>query len=127
MATIDETDYDLESSSKVIQENKVVSEKKESTQMIEDRLLLKQLNDNLQQIEATIKVQEAKRLASTTGSKTMLTLEEQELRSMFKSFIDGSTKESRGVSASTAHSDWQDSKPTLQGKTLTEAVHGMKC
>eukprot|EP00953_Heterococcus_sp_UTEX-ZZ885_P002799 2035-Heterococcus_DN1.PRE.3 len=56
----------------------------------------------------------------------MLTLEEQELRSMFKSFIDGSTKESRGVSASTAHSDWQDSRATLQGKILKEVVHGMK-
>eukprot|EP00953_Heterococcus_sp_UTEX-ZZ885_P008943 5303-Heterococcus_DN1.PRE.1 len=81
MATIVEADYELESSSKVTQENEVASEKKESTQMIEDKLLLKQLNDKLQQIEATIKVQEAKRLASTTGSKTMLTLEEQELRS----------------------------------------------
>jgi hypothetical protein len=56
----------------------------------------------------------------------MLTLEEQELRSMFRSFIDGSTKESKGVSASTAHSDWQDSRATLQGKTLKEVVHGMK-
>jgi hypothetical protein len=126
MATILEADYELESSSKVTKENEVGSEKKESTQMIEDKLLLKQLNDKLQQIEATIKVQEAKRLASTTGSKTMLTLEEQELRSMFKSFIDGSTKESRGVSASTAHTAWQDSRATLQGKTLKEVVHGMK-
>eukprot|EP00953_Heterococcus_sp_UTEX-ZZ885_P011807 6822-Heterococcus_DN1.PRE.3 len=43
------------SSSKVTQENEVASEKKESAQMIEDKLLLKQLNDRLQQIEATIK------------------------------------------------------------------------
>jgi hypothetical protein len=68
MATIVEADYELQGSSKVTQKNEEASEKKESTQMIEDKLLL------------TIKVQEAEKLASTTGSKTMLTLEEQELR-----------------------------------------------
>jgi hypothetical protein len=105
LATIVEADHELESSNTQTRESEVILGKSESAQMIEDKQLLKQLNDMLQQIEAIIKAQEAKRLASTTGSKTMLTLEEQELRSMFKSFIDGNTKESRGVNASTAHSD----------------------
>jgi hypothetical protein len=30
------------------------------------------------------------------------------------------------VNASTAHSDWQDSRATVQGKKLKEVVHGMK-
>eukprot|EP00953_Heterococcus_sp_UTEX-ZZ885_P011808 6822-Heterococcus_DN1.PRE.4 len=56
----------------------------------------------------------------------MLTLEKQELRSMFKSFIDGNAKENRGVNTSTAHSDWQDGRATLQGKAVKEVVHGMQ-
>jgi hypothetical protein len=60
MATMIEADYELESGSQVPQENEVTSEKKESTQMKEEKLLLKQLNDKLQQIEATIKVRRLK-------------------------------------------------------------------
>jgi Reverse transcriptase (RNA-dependent DNA polymerase) len=56
----------------------------------------------------------------------MLTLEEQELRRMFKSFIDSNTREQRSVHNTTAHSDWQDNRSTLHGKTLKEVVHGMK-
>jgi hypothetical protein len=130
MATLVEADYQIEGVEEAV--NEVIDSGTDNDETMQgdnqsgvNAQLVQALHNKLAQIVATVKLQEAKRRASITGSKTTLTLEEQDLRSMYKSIIDGDTKEHRDAHIS-AHSDWLNTRSTLEGKTLKEVVHDIK-
>jgi hypothetical protein len=102
IALVSEADYVIEGIEEVVDDSTCTSQESIDTpQVVDNRKIMQALKTKLDGIEATLAHQNARKQASTIATPTSLTLDEQELRLMYSTFVDSRVKEQR----SKAHDD----------------------